>query len=489
MTRSGLIKLASVSALAIAVLAANASTIDWSNATAGGSTAVSVVSATSSSLIAAAPAAIVVDPTACNTVLCTPVSPPPPAAGRCNIAADPLLRDLAYFANDWTHLEKKAGSLPIPLGGGYVNSRVLRDDDGTFFAGVVERNGDGRVTDVVLALAGANTADDFASAPAFIAGQETPQLRRAVALYQSLLDDPSYASAKFHVTGFSLGAGLTQYLLGYTLSRYGERFVDDRTTFDAFGVPGWERGTSIRFGVDRARFAGRFRGYTAENDVVQLLGDSPMGTRFLLAPYTPVGTLPGAPANGVVAHTPYPYMAAFGLPDWLGERKADVKARVEASQTLPTDPDYGTPGRVPFKVWGDGARNVVNGSDLADTISSGGGGDMLCGGAGADRFVYSSASDSLSTTIDADVIADFGDDGDVIDLSQIAAGAGIDALTYVGEQAFTGTGQVRSHREGGDTVITVNLRGDAAPEMLIRLTGFVGLTGRSLVLDAPRRTL
>ena len=185
-------------------------------------------------------------------------------------------------------------------------------------------------------------------------------------------------------------------------------------------------------------FDGRFDGYTPQNDVVQLLGPYPPGTRPMLAPYTPVGIVPGLPANGVVAHSPYPYIAAIGLPTWLGDQAAEVEARVQQGQGLPTDPDYGSPGTVAVDIIGDAAGTQLTGAGGNDVLRGGGGADVMCGGGGADRFAYAAASDSAPGSDMGDRILDFTSmEGDRIDLSALAASLRIEGFGFIGSSSFS----------------------------------------------------
>ncbi|MFO1036545.1 MAG: right-handed parallel beta-helix repeat-containing protein [Geminicoccaceae bacterium] len=99
-------------------------------------------------------------------------------------------------------------------------------------------------------------------------------------------------------------------------------------------------------------------------------------------------------------------------------------------------------------------------------LEGGLGRDVLTGGSGNDRFDFDTAADSLPGH--ADRITDFqgvgAATGDLIDLADLPG-----TLTFRGTAAFTGIGQVHLVAAGFDTLIEVNLAGDTAPEMAIRV--------------------
>lgn len=124
---------------------------------------------------------------------------------------------------------------------------------------------------------------------------------------------------------------------------------------------------------------------------------------------------------------------------------------------------------------GDNGSDRLEGGDGDDSLDGGRGDDVLVGGAGvdrltggqgADRFVFEAATDSPPGA--GDLILDFAG-GDRIDLSAL-----LGTLTFRGTGAFTGIGQVRASVVGNDTLVEVNLAGDTAPEMMVKLQGLTG---------------
>ena len=102
-----------------------------------------------------------------------------------------------------------------------------------------------------------------------------------------------------------------------------------------------------------------------------------------------------------------------------------------------------------------------------DRLIGGLGADKMRGGAGDDRFIFATAAQSNPAA--PDLIKDFDDSGnDRIELSQLFGGT----LTFRGQNAFTGVNQVRVNDiAGADVLVEVNLSGNVAPELVIRLAG------------------
>lgn len=172
-----------------------------------------------------------------------------------------------------------------------------------------------------------------------------------------------------------------------------------------------------------------------------------------------------------------------------------VSAAIEVTSTVKTL--NGTSGH--DFIWGGGIGNVINGfggNDLiaghggkdsilggygadslnggagSDSLTGGFGADVLTGGTGADRFVFVAAADSRVGVADRDHITDFSlSDGDRIVLTAFDAvpGGTHDPLSFIGNHAFTGTGQVRATIHGSETWIDINLTGGTAAEMRIVL--------------------
>lgn len=125
-------------------------------------------------------------------------------------------------------------------------------------------------------------------------------------------------------------------------------------------------------------------------------------------------------------------------------------------------------------IGGVGANRLVGGQG-DDVLVSSGGGDILVGGQGADMFVFAAL-----TALKAATIAAF-DAGDQIDLTQLAAGAGLAGLIAV--YRFDGTaGEVIAAHNGvhNNTTLKFDLDGDGRADHKIVVAG-VDLTDFSQV--------
>lgn len=393
------------------------------------------------------------------------------------------LQDLVYFGAAWQLLGGTSDApRTITLGGGWVGQTVHYSADKEFFSGTVEKlDALGNVTDVVLAYAGAQGAQDFLDAQVFNNGLGLAQAADVIADFEAVLNDPANANATIHVTGHSLGAGFTQYILGYALKTYGAAFVESRLDFVQFGTPAWAKAVADEFGLAQSAFDGHITGYTAQNDLVLPLDPSLGAEMGVLNYLAPVHAVPlAAPIDGVGAHWPTTYIDALGLPSWLspGDQSA-VRADLVGQSSVPIAGDYGTPGNVSMTQVGDGAANVLAGSTAGDVLIGGGGADQLTGGAGADLFVFKASADSAPGSYDT--IHDFHtSEGDLIDLRG-AFGSG--AITFVGSLPITAAGQVRAWNDGHDTWVAGAFGTGTATTLLIKLDGIVSLHASDFVLN------
>jgi len=131
---------------------------------------------------------------------------------------------------------------------------------------------------------------------------------------------------------------------------------------------------------------------------------------------------------------------------------------------------------------GDGNANRLEGGGGADEITGGGGRDVLRGGADSDLFIYRSASDSVGTFNQRDVIEDFQRHlpgvkavADTIDLHAIDAISGQgrnENFDFIGSAAFTGAGQVRviqaQDAEGRNfSLVQAEVNGDGVADLAL----------------------
>lgn len=92
---------------------------------------------------------------------------------------------------------------------------------------------------------------------------------------------------------------------------------------------------------------------------------------------------------------------------------------------------------------GGRGRDHLSGGAGQDKITGGIGADVMAGGAGSDTFVFESRADLGSLDGRLDFITDFSGEGDLIVLDAIDPDRmqeGDQSFTFIGNQAFTGTG-------------------------------------------------
>ena len=131
--------------------------------------------------------------------------------------------------------------------------------------------------------------------------------------------------------------------------------------------------------------------------------------------------------------------------------------------------DYVAGGEDADRLFGQAGSDTLNGGKGDDLLVGGSGHDAMSGGDGHDVYRFDAAADSVAganrDVVGIDVSGVGANLGDQIDLSQVYAGT----LTFRGTGAFTGVDQVRvvDQADTGNTIIQVNLSGDAKPEMEI----------------------
>jgi Ca2+-binding RTX toxin-like protein len=124
------------------------------------------------------------------------------------------------------------------------------------------------------------------------------------------------------------------------------------------------------------------------------------------------------------------------------------------------------------RLFGGLGNDSLTGGEGLDSIRGGLGSDTLIGGDGNDRFEYLATNDSGVTPQTRDVITDFLQLADRIDLSGIDAveGGGDDAFTFIGTAAFTAPGQVRAFQNGANAIVALNTSGPNTAESQITLS-------------------
>ncbi|MBU1336438.1 MAG: M10 family metallopeptidase C-terminal domain-containing protein [Alphaproteobacteria bacterium] len=138
---------------------------------------------------------------------------------------------------------------------------------------------------------------------------------------------------------------------------------------------------------------------------------------------------------------------------------------------------------------GMGGNDTINGMGGNDTITGGSGYDVLTGGAGNDAFVFGNSADIGSRAGARDVITDFVQGQDKIDLSAIDANSNLtgnqDFSFIAGDDAsFTRKpGELAWHTEAanGRTVIQGDTNGDGVHDFEIELKGLINLKASDFI--------
>ena len=133
---------------------------------------------------------------------------------------------------------------------------------------------------------------------------------------------------------------------------------------------------------------------------------------------------------------------------------------------------------------GDG-NDVLSGLNGDDTLIGGGGRDNLTGGSGEDVFVFNSLTD-MGIGAMRDIITDFRHQIDTINLRGVDANSGVAGnqdFRFVGTSIFGGSaGELRVAVAGGNTVIQMDVNGDAVADAAIVLSGTPTVTAGDFLL-------
>ena len=109
----------------------------------------------------------------------------------------------------------------------------------------------------------------------------------------------------------------------------------------------------------------------------------------------------------------------------------------------------------------------------------------MTGGADADTFVFTAASDSTSSA--RDTIVDFVEGVDKIDLHAIdantASGApGDQTFAFSGSSPIAVANSVTFIQSGGNTIVSADTNGNSTPNLVIVLAGLHTLTADNFIL-------
>ncbi|WP_299132609.1 hypothetical protein [uncultured Amaricoccus sp.] len=136
-------------------------------------------------------------------------------------------------------------------------------------------------------------------------------------------------------------------------------------------------------------------------------------------------------------------------------------------------------------LFGYGGDDTLSGGASFDNLVGGAGRDVLTGGSEADSFDFAARTDSGVTAATRDVITDFEDFVDVINLAPMDADstrAGNDAFRFIGmHTAFTGhAGELRAVFSGAGEVVEADTNGDGIADFSVALRD----SAHSIVLSA-----
>lgn len=140
------------------------------------------------------------------------------------------------------------------------------------------------------------------------------------------------------------------------------------------------------------------------------------------------------------------------------------------------------------EIRGGAGGDTLEGGAGADVLIGGAGRDLLTGGGGNDVFKLLNVSDSGVGLVARDVIRDFVQGSDWIDLSAIdpnSRTSGDDAFTFIGGAAFSHTaGEVRQFTAaGGDsTILAGDIDGDGRTDFQIAVVGSHTLNAGDFIL-------
>ena len=122
---------------------------------------------------------------------------------------------------------------------------------------------------------------------------------------------------------------------------------------------------------------------------------------------------------------------------------------------------------------GNAGTDVIHGGSGDDLLIGGTGADVLCGGTGGDLFRFFDGDSG--TGADADVITDYVNYVDKLDLAGVDANSGVagdQAFSFIGTAAFSGTaGELRYAFDGTDTWLQGDFTGDGVADFEIVFTG------------------
>ncbi|MGH1578708.1 hypothetical protein [Planktotalea sp.] len=131
-------------------------------------------------------------------------------------------------------------------------------------------------------------------------------------------------------------------------------------------------------------------------------------------------------------------------------------------------------------LFGGSGRDVIKGGSGIDQIVGGKGADTLFGGADSDVFIFTDIGHFGGSGGNNDLIQDYANGPDVIDLSAIDANTNTvsnDDFFFIDSLAFSNqAGELRYEFDGSKTTLSGDVDGDGAADFELDLAGNVGLS-------------
>jgi Ca2+-binding RTX toxin-like protein len=125
---------------------------------------------------------------------------------------------------------------------------------------------------------------------------------------------------------------------------------------------------------------------------------------------------------------------------------------------------------------GRGGDDKLKGGTGKDDITGANGRDVMTGGGGGDNFIFAALSHS-AVGANRDVIQDFQQGSDILDL------ASIPGLTFSDTGSFSGqAGEIIAFQTASRTVVAIDADGNRTADMEIGLAGLFTLTGAEFLL-------
>jgi Ca2+-binding RTX toxin-like protein len=268
---------------------------------------------------------------------------------------------------------------------------------------------------------------------------------------------------------------------------YGDGTVDEFTgkklRYDDDGLPTGGIVTGYRALEDGAAVVTVAKAQVKVKDMMAALGDpTPASLAKLMARILKKGdTFDGSDLadsfDGMAGRDKL--MGNGGDDDLSGGKSNDTLFGGDGSDTL----DGGAHSDMLF---GDEGDDFLLGGGGNDRQVGGLGADEHTGGGGNDRFVFKTVEDSSVDVLGRDLITDFRQGQDKIDLKAIDADTGRkgnQAFKLIKDTAFSSkAGELRYESDGTSTFVYGDVDGDAAADFAIELTGDVVLKNGSFLL-------